>query len=168
MLPLLFQSWTKILFGRTTGLFCSPNSLVTCCKMVCNLVLAITTIETWNIMYINLWCDVLCSTFTEIFDVDWFISFLSKDVKIVKEVPRKDGKIVTAPYRMRIPRKCTPRCYEKRVLPILLKKHVSVHFSIVQTILLKTSFMWCWYFEEACVIEDVGLKIYQPQCVVFI
>ncbi|KAJ8629277.1 hypothetical protein MRB53_022600 [Persea americana] len=64
------------------------------------------------------------STFTEIFDVDWFISFLSKDVKIVKEVPRKDGKIVTAPYRMRIPRKCTPRCYEKRVLPILLKKHV--------------------------------------------
>ncbi|RWR84553.1 GDP-fucose protein O-fucosyltransferase [Cinnamomum micranthum f. kanehirae] len=64
------------------------------------------------------------STFTEIFDVDWFISFLSKDVKIVKEVPRKDGKIVTAPYRMRVPRKCTPRCYEKRVLPVLLKKHV--------------------------------------------
>lgn len=131
--------------------------------MVCNWV-PITMIETWNILCINLWCDVLCSTFTEIFDVDWFISFLSKDIKIVKEVPRKDGKIVTAPYRMRIPRKCTPRCYEKRVLPILLKKHVSVHISKVQTVVLKTSFMCCWYF-EACVMEDVGLKIYKPQCV---
>lgn len=138
MLPLLFQSWTKILFGRTTGLLFSHNSLVTCCKMVCNLV-PLTMIGTWNSLYINLWCDVSCSTFTEIFDVDWFISFLSKDVKIVKEVPRKDGKIVTAPYRMRVPRKCTPRCYEKRVLPVLLKKHVSIHISKVQTVLLKTS-----------------------------
>lgn len=26
---------------------------------------------------------------------------------------------------MRVPRKCTPRCYQNRVLPVLLKKHVS-------------------------------------------
>jgi len=29
------------------------------------------------------------------------------------------------PYKMRVPRKCTPRCYLNRVLPALLKKHVS-------------------------------------------
>lgn len=28
------------------------------------------------------------------------------------------------PYKMRVPRKCTPRCYLNRVLPALLKKHV--------------------------------------------
>jgi hypothetical protein len=27
---------------------------------------------------------------------------------------------------MRVPRKCTPKCYENRVLPALEKKHVSV------------------------------------------
>lgn len=68
---------------------------------------------------------VCCSNFTEIFDVDQFISFLSKDVKIIKELPTKGGKALT-PYTMRIPRKCNPKCYEKRVLPVLNKKHVSV------------------------------------------
>ena len=28
-----------------------------------------------------------------------------------------------APYTMRVPRKCTPSCYQKRVLPVLTKKH---------------------------------------------
>lgn len=32
------------------------------------------------------------------------------------------------PYSMRVPRKCNPRCYETRVLPVLKKKNVSVHF----------------------------------------
>lgn len=114
--------------------------LFSCCKLImCNLV-PIIVIESWNILSINLSCDVLCSNFTEIFDVDWFISFLSKDVKIIKEIPRKDGK---APYRMRVPRKCTQSCYEKRVLPALLKKHVSVHSSKVQKVPLKFSFMCC-------------------------
>lgn len=34
-----------------------------------------------------------------------------------------EGKAV-APTRMRVPRKCTPKCYENRVLPVLMKKHV--------------------------------------------
>lgn len=62
------------------------------------------------------------SNFGEIFDVDWFISSLSKDVKIIKKLPEKDGKVWT-PYNMRVPRKCNKKCYENRVLPALNKKH---------------------------------------------
>ncbi|KAL5706214.1 O-fucosyltransferase 6 [Ranunculus cassubicifolius] len=69
----------------------------------------------------SFWKD--SSNFTEIFDVDWFISSLSKDVKILKELPLRKGKVVS-PYRTRVPRKCTPACYQKRVLPLLLKKQV--------------------------------------------
>ncbi|KAG8048263.1 hypothetical protein GUJ93_ZPchr0008g12630 [Zizania palustris] len=68
----------------------------------------------------SFWKDA--SNFSEIFDVDWFISNLSKDVKIVKELPEIGGKPRT-PHRMRVPRKCTQRCYLNRVLPALLKKH---------------------------------------------
>ncbi|XP_078163060.1 protein ROOT HAIR SPECIFIC 17-like [Carex rostrata] len=70
----------------------------------------------------SFWKDA--STFSEIFDVDWFISLLKYDVKIVKEIPKKGGKTVAAPYTMRVPRKCTPKCYQSRVLPALMKKHV--------------------------------------------
>ncbi|XP_062194662.1 O-fucosyltransferase 6-like isoform X1 [Phragmites australis] len=69
----------------------------------------------------SFWKD--SSNFSEIFDIDWFISFLAKDVKIIKEPPEKGGKAMR-PYKMRVPRKCTPRCYLNRVLPALLKKHV--------------------------------------------
>ncbi|KAL5231172.1 hypothetical protein ABZP36_029948 [Zizania latifolia] len=69
----------------------------------------------------SFWKDA--SNFSEIFDIDWFISNLSKDVKIVKELPEIGGKLRT-PHRMRVPRKCTQRCYVNRVLPALLKKHV--------------------------------------------
>ncbi|CAN6183194.1 unnamed protein product [Urochloa humidicola] len=69
----------------------------------------------------SFWKD--SSNFSEIFDMDWFISFLAKDVKIIKEPPEKGGKAMK-PYKMRVPRKCTPRCYLNRVLPALLKKHV--------------------------------------------
>ncbi|XAR61558.1 hypothetical protein NMG60_11016014 [Bertholletia excelsa] len=68
----------------------------------------------------SFWKD--SSNFSDIFDVDWFISRLSKDVKIIKELPRRAGK-VWIPYTMRVPRKCNARCYESRVLPNLLKKH---------------------------------------------
>lgn len=68
----------------------------------------------------SFWKD--SSTFSEIFDVDWFISFLSKDVKIIKQLPRKRGKTMSL-YTMRVPRKCSERCYNNRVLPVLLKKH---------------------------------------------
>eukprot|EP00261_Vitis_vinifera_P033452 XP_019074695.1 PREDICTED: uncharacterized protein At1g04910 [Vitis vinifera] len=68
----------------------------------------------------SFWKD--SSNFAEIFDADWFISFLSKDVKIIKQLP-KEGRKIMAPYTMRVPRKCTPSCYQKRVLPVLTKKH---------------------------------------------
>ncbi|KAG8057651.1 hypothetical protein GUJ93_ZPchr0002g25660 [Zizania palustris] len=69
----------------------------------------------------SFWKD--SSNFSEIFDIDWFISFLAKDVNIIKEHPEKGGKAMR-PYKMRVPRKCTPKCYLNRVLPALLKKHV--------------------------------------------
>ncbi|KAG9443174.1 hypothetical protein H6P81_019028 [Aristolochia fimbriata] len=69
----------------------------------------------------SFWKDA--SDFGEIFDVDWFISFLSNDVKIIKQVPRKGGKAMGF-YNMRVPRKCTQRCYLNRVLPVLQKKRV--------------------------------------------
>ncbi|MCD9639783.1 O-fucosyltransferase 16 [Datura stramonium] len=62
------------------------------------------------------------SGFSDIFDVDWFIKYLAKDVSIVKELPLRRGQI-WAPYRMRVPRKCTDHCYIHRVLPVLKKKH---------------------------------------------
>lgn len=68
----------------------------------------------------SFWKDA--SDFTEIFDVDWFISSLSKDVKIIKVLPRRRG-IPRTPYSMRVPRKCNAKCYENRLVPVLLKKH---------------------------------------------
>ncbi|XP_078446019.1 O-fucosyltransferase 6-like [Wolffia australiana] len=70
----------------------------------------------------SFWKD--SSNFGEIFDVDWFISSLSKDVKIIKDLPKRHGKSLLSPTTMRVPRKCTPKCYQNRVLPVLLKRHV--------------------------------------------
>ncbi|KAF7017775.1 unnamed protein product [Triticum aestivum] len=69
----------------------------------------------------SFWNDA--SDFGEIFDADSFISSLANDVKIIRQVPDRNGK-TPSPYKMRVPRKCTPKCYENRVLPALLKKHV--------------------------------------------
>ncbi|EXB95404.1 hypothetical protein L484_014377 [Morus notabilis] len=69
----------------------------------------------------SFWQD--SSDFAEIFDVDQFISFLAKDVRIIKELPMKGAKAI-APYSMRVPRKCTPKCYMNRVLPVLNRRHV--------------------------------------------
>lgn len=69
------------------------------------------------------------SDFAEIFDVDHFVSFLSNDVEIIKELPVKQGKAMT-PRTMRVPRKCTPKCYQNRVLPVLNKRHVSDIFLV--------------------------------------
>ncbi|XP_057516496.1 O-fucosyltransferase 6-like [Amaranthus tricolor] len=66
------------------------------------------------------WKDV--SDFGDIFDVNWFISFLSNDIKILKQLPLIDGKVIT-PVRTRVPRKCSPKYYLKRILPLLNKKH---------------------------------------------
>ncbi|XP_022769335.1 uncharacterized protein At1g04910-like isoform X3 [Durio zibethinus] len=74
----------------------------------------------------SFWKD--SSNFSEIFDIDWFISFLSKDVKIVKQLPKRKGKTWT-PYTMRVPRRCSERCYQNRVLPVLLKRHNAVQLN---------------------------------------
>ncbi|XP_059636586.1 O-fucosyltransferase 16 [Cornus florida] len=66
------------------------------------------------------WNDA--SNFSDIFDVGWFISYLSKDVKIKKQLPERGGKTWT-PYTMRVPRKCNEKCYRTRVQPKLLKKN---------------------------------------------
>uniref|UniRef100_A0A0A9CK05 O-fucosyltransferase family protein n=1 Tax=Arundo donax TaxID=35708 RepID=A0A0A9CK05_ARUDO len=63
------------------------------------------------------------SDFADIFDVDSFISSLSEDVKTIQRLPDMIGK-TSLPYKIRVPRKCTPTCYENRVLPALLKKNV--------------------------------------------
>ncbi|CAN1770767.1 O-fucosyltransferase 6 [Linum perenne] len=69
----------------------------------------------------SFWKD--SSNFSEIFNVDWFITSLSKDVRIIKELPSHSDKKLISPHHMRVPRKCTPSCYEKRVLPLLIRKH---------------------------------------------
>ncbi|XWS20861.1 hypothetical protein CRYUN_Cryun30bG0005300 [Craigia yunnanensis] len=38
----------------------------------------------------SFWKDA--SNLSEIFDFDWFITFLSKDVKIIKQLPKRGGK----------------------------------------------------------------------------
>ncbi|KAG2660453.1 protein ROOT HAIR SPECIFIC 17-like isoform X2 [Panicum virgatum] len=63
------------------------------------------------------------SDFADIFDADYFISSLSEDVKIIQQLPDRISK-KSLPYKIRVPRKCTPLCYENRVLPALSKKNV--------------------------------------------
>uniref|UniRef100_A0A5B6ZEA3 O-fucosyltransferase family protein n=1 Tax=Davidia involucrata TaxID=16924 RepID=A0A5B6ZEA3_DAVIN len=65
------------------------------------------------------------SDFLNIFDVDWFIASLAKDVTIVKRVPDKVMRSMEKPpYTMRVPRKSEPEYYLDQVLPILLRRHV--------------------------------------------
>ncbi|KAL8142546.1 hypothetical protein V2J09_015578 [Rumex salicifolius] len=66
------------------------------------------------------WKDA--SDFNDIFDVERFISFLSNDVKIIKQLPTVRGKAMV-PVHTRVPRKCTPNCYLTRIIPLLNKKH---------------------------------------------
>ncbi|KAL5551181.1 hypothetical protein UlMin_001357 [Ulmus minor] len=65
------------------------------------------------------------SDFVDIFDVNWFISTLAKDVTIVKRVPDKVMRSMEKPpYTMRVPRKSAPDYYYDQVLPILLRRRV--------------------------------------------
>ncbi|KAL0348543.1 UNVERIFIED_CONTAM: O-fucosyltransferase 6 [Sesamum angustifolium] len=70
----------------------------------------------------SFWND--SSNFSDIFDVDWFITYLSKDVKIIKQLPEKAGKVITT----HVPRNCDPKCYQTRILPIFDRKRV-VHLT---------------------------------------
>ncbi|KAF3620965.1 putative WAT1-related protein-like [Capsicum annuum] len=65
------------------------------------------------------------SDFFNIFDVKWFISYLGKDVPVVKRVPEKVMRSMgKPPYTMRVPRKSEPEYYLDQVLPVLLKRRV--------------------------------------------
>ncbi|KAK2409818.1 O-fucosyltransferase family protein [Trifolium repens] len=65
------------------------------------------------------------SDFANIFDVKWFITYLAKDVTIVKRVPDKIMRSMEKPpYTMRVPRKSDPEYYLDQVLPILLRRRV--------------------------------------------
>ncbi|KAA3460263.1 O-fucosyltransferase family protein isoform 1 [Gossypium australe] len=65
------------------------------------------------------------SDFVNIFDVNWFISYLVKDVTIVKKVPDKFMRSMEKnPYSMRVPRKSPPEYYLDQVLPILKRRRV--------------------------------------------
>ncbi|KAG6546595.1 hypothetical protein Mapa_011784 [Marchantia paleacea] len=69
----------------------------------------------------SFWHD--SSNFSDIFDVEKFISTLVPDVPIIKRLPRNIEKSSSV-YPMRIPRKATPIYYENRVLPKLLSRQV--------------------------------------------
>ncbi|XP_020585195.1 uncharacterized protein At1g04910-like isoform X3 [Phalaenopsis equestris] len=65
------------------------------------------------------------SDFANIFDVNWFISSLAKDVIVVRRVPDKVMRSMEKPpYSMRVPRRSTPEYYLDQVLPILLRRNV--------------------------------------------
>ncbi|KAL6178363.1 hypothetical protein ACLB2K_049881 [Fragaria x ananassa] len=65
------------------------------------------------------------SDFVNIFDVEWFISSLAKDVTIIRKVPEKVMRSMEKPpYTMRVPRKSEPEYYIDQVLPILLRRRV--------------------------------------------
>ena len=53
------------------------------------------------------------------------MSYLAKDVTIVRRVPEKVMRnMEKPPYTMRVPRKSEPEYYIEQVLPILLRRRV--------------------------------------------
>ncbi|KAL5186564.1 O-fucosyltransferase 29 [Glycine soja] len=65
------------------------------------------------------------SDFANIFDMNWFITYLAKDITIVKRVPDKVMRSMEKPpYTMRVPRKSEPEYYLDQVLPILSGRRV--------------------------------------------
>jgi hypothetical protein len=65
------------------------------------------------------------SNFSDIFDVDWFISSVAPDVKVIKELPPSSKKFISSQMsNLRVPRKVSPHYYLTRILPILKRKQV--------------------------------------------
>lgn len=65
------------------------------------------------------------SNFSDIFDVDWFIQSVARDVKVIKELPPASKRFLLKQlYSLRVPRKVTPHYYLTRILPILKRRHV--------------------------------------------
>lgn len=122
MLLWLFQNWINDLTGKILGQF--PKGYI---------VIWFGCIEAYHSQCFMLVCDAMscftfCSNFSEIFDVNWFTSYLSNDVKIIKQLPSSKGRKALSAYSMRVPRKCNERCYISRILPVLVKKRVSFLF----------------------------------------
>ncbi|KAJ4746739.1 O-fucosyltransferase family protein [Rhynchospora pubera] len=64
------------------------------------------------------------SDFVNIFDVDWFVSYLSEDVPVVRRIPDNVMRSMEKlPWTMRPPRKSMPDYYLYQVLPILRRRH---------------------------------------------
>lgn len=57
------------------------------------------------------------SNFSDIFDVDWFISSVSKDIRVIK-----DPGLEKSVYTRGVPRKAKPAYYLSKILPILQKR----------------------------------------------
>nr|GLL30491.1 uncharacterized protein At1g04910-like isoform X1 [Ipomoea trifida] len=70
----------------------------------------------------QVWRMLFYIDFSDIFDVDRFISYLANDVVIIKELPLRRGK-TWIPNNVRVPRKCSEKYYINRFVPILNKKH---------------------------------------------
>ncbi|KAL2348164.1 hypothetical protein Fmac_002164 [Flemingia macrophylla] len=105
---------------QRTGLF-SENMTITDAVVVARILNA--TLVVPELDHHSFWKDD--SDFIHIFDVDWFISYLAKDVTIVKRVPDNFMRSMEKPpYTMRVPRKSEPDYYLDQVLPILLRRQV--------------------------------------------
>ncbi|XP_062013557.1 O-fucosyltransferase 2-like isoform X1 [Rosa rugosa] len=101
---------------------------------VCNIVviarLLNATLVVPKFLYSSIWRDV--SQFSDIYQEDHFINYLSPDIRIVKELPKElqslnleaIGSLVTDAD---IPKEAKPSFYLKNITPILLKNGV-VHF----------------------------------------
>ncbi|XP_050367724.1 O-fucosyltransferase 15 [Argentina anserina] len=101
---------------------------------VCNVVviarLLNATLVVPKFLYSSIWRDV--SQFSDIYQEDHFINYLSPDIRIVKELPKElqsldleaIGSLVTDAD---IPKEAKPSFYLKHITPILLKNGV-VHF----------------------------------------
>ncbi|CAM6056426.1 unnamed protein product [Sphagnum tenellum] len=71
--------------------------------------------------HLSYWKDP--SNFSDIFDVDWFISSVAPDVKVIKELPPSSKKFISNQMsNLRVPRKVSPHYYLTRILPILKRK----------------------------------------------
>ncbi|XP_015883240.3 O-fucosyltransferase 15 isoform X3 [Ziziphus jujuba] len=101
---------------------------------VCNAVVVAhllnSTLVVPKFLYSSVWRDV--SQFSDIYQEDYFINYLTPDIRIVKELPvelrsldlKAIGSLVTDED---IPKEAKPSFYLKYILPILLKNGV-VHF----------------------------------------
>ena len=88
--------------------------------------------------------NFVCSDFSDIFDVEWFISYLSKDVTIVKRIPYEVMlSMDKLPWTMRAPRKSMPEFYIDEVLPILMRRRVSNLPNLCNG--LETYVAYCFY-----------------------